>query len=69
LLGASIDLAERGGDETYRVKQEHQKLNAESKGLTKEGAKEMKTNGDMNSHRAIIAGFAAGFPELKDRVR
>lgn len=68
LLSVSIELSERGGQQTEQVKLNHQKLNTESKGLTKEGKKEMKTDGDMQSHRAIMAGFHKTFPSLSSRV-
>ena len=68
MLSVSIELAERGGIQTAEVKANHLKLNAESKGLTKEGKKELKTDGDMQSHRAIIAGFHKTFPSLSSRV-
>lgn len=67
LLSASLDLAEAGGTKVVEVKKAH-KLNAESKGKTKEGANEMKTDGDMQSHRAIVAGFHKTFPALAPRV-
>lgn len=63
----SIDLAELGGERVVAVKQEH-KLHAESKGETKEGKQEMKTDGDMQSHRTILAGFHTAFPWLDSRV-
>ena len=64
LLAVGIDLAKRGG---LRVKEIHESnhLNKEVKGLTKEGAQELKTEGDMQSHRAIVYGFAKAFPGLK----
>ena len=64
LLCVSIDLAKRGG---LRVKEirESNRLQEKSKGRTKEGAKEMLTEGDLQSHRAIVYGFAKAFPGLK----
>ncbi|XP_067945027.1 Golgi-resident adenosine 3',5'-bisphosphate 3'-phosphatase-like [Watersipora subatra] len=67
LLSVSIDLAELGGERVVAVKQEH-KLHAESKGETKEGKQEMKTDGDMQSHRTILAGFHTAFPWLDSRI-
>lgn len=67
LLSASLDLAEAGGQAVVDVKKET-KLNTEVKGKTQEGAKELKTNGDMRSHRQIMAGFHRAFPELESRV-
>lgn len=67
ILSVSIDLAQRGGEQTVLVKKEH-KLNAESKGKTKEGKAEMKTDGDMRSHRTILSGFHNAFPQLSARV-
>ncbi|XP_074640904.1 inositol monophosphatase 3-like [Tubulanus polymorphus] len=64
LLCVGIELAKRGGN---RVKQIHDsnKLDATSKGKTKEGAKEMMTEGDLQSHRAIVYGFDKAFPGIK----
>jgi inositol monophosphatase 3 len=64
LLAVGIDLAKRGG---LRVKEirESNRLNEKTKSLTKEGTKELKTEGDMQSHRAIVYGFAKAFPGLK----
>lgn len=67
MLSASLELAEAGGLKVASVKKLHS-LNAESKGKTKEGADEMKTDGDMQSHRAIVAGFHKAFPVLETRV-
>ncbi|XP_076440856.1 inositol monophosphatase 3-like [Babylonia areolata] len=63
LLSVSVDLAERGG---RRVKEiaEAQTLEAKEKGKTKEGAKEMLTQGDLESHRAILNGFLKTFPGM-----
>lgn len=70
LLSVSIDLAEEGGKQTVLVKKDlKNNLNAESKGKTKEGKDELKTEGDMRSHRAIVAGLHHAFPELSERVR
>ena len=35
------------------------------KGETKEGAKERLTEGDLQSHRTMVYGFAKAFPKLK----
>ena len=64
LLSVSIELAKRGGQRVKEVK-DGQNMNAESKGLTEEGKKELKTNGDLQSHRAIVYGFNKAFPGLK----
>nr|CAB3256108.1 inositol monophosphatase 3-like [Phallusia mammillata] len=64
LLIASIDFAERGGDQV-RLVQESGKLSKTSKGKTLEGADNPLTQGDMRSHRAITQAFAYSFPSLK----
>ena len=64
LLAVSIALAERGGE---RVKAIHDTNNLDEsvKGKTKEGKKEMLTNGDMESHKAIFYGFQKMYPSIK----
>lgn len=72
LLSVSIDLAATGGSNVRRIQEralrdskndnKENALNAKSKGLTKEGAKEVVTEGDLNSHRAIVYGFNKAFP-------
>ena len=37
-------------------------LKVKSKGLTKEGAKQLVTEGDITSHRSIVYGFNKAFP-------
>lgn len=64
LLTVSIDLAKRGGLKVKEIHQQHQ-LDEAVKGLTKEGAKEMLTNGDLESHRAIFYGFSKMYPGIK----
>ena len=56
LLSVSVDLAQRGGRKVKEIA-EAQTLEAQEKGKTKEGAKEMLTQGDLESHRAIMNGF------------
>ena len=64
LLSVSIELAKRGG---VRVKQirEDGALAGVVKGKTKEGADEMLTKGDHESHRAIVYGYAKTYPGLQ----
>jgi len=74
LLSVSIDLAATGGSNVRRIqeralreskKSENENaLHAKSKGQTKEGANEVVTEGDLNSHRAIVYGFNKAFPGL-----
>lgn len=64
LLSVSIELAERGGREVRRVHEAHKGLHAEVKGETLEGAKEMKTEGDLASHRAMVYGMLKAFPSI-----
>ena len=75
LLSVSIDLAATGGSNVRRIqeralreskKSENENaLHAKSKGQTKEGANEVVTEGDLNSHRAIVYGFNKAFPGEK----
>ncbi|XP_070195839.1 inositol monophosphatase 3-like [Littorina saxatilis] len=63
LLSVSVDLAERGGKRVTEIAQA-QLLEAKEKGKTKEGAKEMLTQGDLESHRAIVNGFLKTYPGI-----
>ena len=73
LLSVSIDLAASGGAQVRRIQEKALKdrkkagdgeaaLGAKSKGLTKEGAKQLVTEGDISSHRSIVYGFNKAFP-------
>ncbi|XP_062574994.1 inositol monophosphatase 3-like [Saccostrea cucullata] len=64
LLSVSIALVERGGTRVREIR-ERNTLADRSKGKTKEGADEVLTEGDMESHRAIVYGFAKTFPGLQ----
>ena len=70
LLIACIRAAESGGKEVYRIRRPEEILknhgmDARSKGLTKEGAKEMVTKGDLASHKIMVHGLSATFPGLQ----
>ncbi|CAH1255623.1 IMPAD1 [Branchiostoma lanceolatum] len=64
LLAVSIDLAQKGGDRVREIR-EANKLAEKSKGETKEGANDPMTDGDLQSHIAIVHGFEKAFPHLK----
>lgn len=66
LLSVSVDLAQRGGKRVKEIA-EDQTLDAKEKGKTKEGAKEMLTQGDLESHRAIMNGFLKTYPGITVR--
>ena len=63
LLSAGIVLARRGGDRVRDIRRQNS-LEEKVKGKTKEGANEMVSQGDMESHRAIVHGFSKAFPGL-----
>ncbi|KAL8577101.1 hypothetical protein ACOMHN_049790 [Nucella lapillus] len=63
LLSVSVDLAQRGGKRVKEIA-DQQNLEAKEKGRTKEGAKEMLTEGDLESHRAILNGYLKTFPGM-----
>ncbi|KAH9504619.1 Inositol monophosphatase 3 [Bulinus truncatus] len=66
LLSVSIDLAQRGGQQVKEIYLKHpDKMDETVKGKTKEGADEMLTNGDLESHRAIFYGFSKIYPSIK----
>ncbi|CAL1529949.1 unnamed protein product [Lymnaea stagnalis] len=64
LLAVSIGLAQRGGLQVKEIYQKH-RLGETVKGKTKEGADEMLTNGDLESHRTIFYGFSKIYPSIK----
>lgn len=47
-----------------KVRQEHVTLEEQSKGETKEGAKELLTLGDLQSHRKMFNLIKNTFPEV-----
>lgn len=63
LLSAGIVLARRGGDRVREIRRQNS-LEEKVKGKTKEGANEMVSQGDMESHRTIVHGFSKAFPGL-----
>ena len=63
LLAASINVARLGGDAVKKIREEND-LNEEVKGKTKEGANELKSNGDMASHHIMYYGLIKGFPDI-----
>ena len=69
LLIACIQAAEAGGREVVRIRkgdgEKADGLHSRSKGLTREGAKEMVTKGDLSSHTVMVHGLAATFPGLQ----
>lgn len=70
LLIACIRASESGGREVYRIRRpeeimKHHGMDARSKGITKEGAKEMVTKGDLLSHKIMVHGLSATFPGLQ----
>lgn len=70
LLIACIRAAEAGGKEVFRIRSPAQVvknhgMDAKSKGLTKEGAQEMVTKGDLASHKIMVHGLSATFPGLQ----
>ena len=61
LLCAGIYVAKLGGDAVKKIREEGV-LHEEVKGLTKEGAQELKSDGDMASHNIMYYGLRKGFP-------
>jgi len=64
LLIASIDVAEKGGDQVRAIRLRNDQLDAESKGDTKEGAKMLVTDGDFASNRAMKYPLKKAFPNV-----
>ncbi|KAI1288453.1 Inositol monophosphatase 3 [Halotydeus destructor] len=65
LLVAGIKAAEAGGHQVYDVRQHAADMQERSKGLTKEGAKQMVSQGDLRSHWVMVEGLAASFTGLQ----
>jgi len=63
LLAVAIDAAVRGGVEVVRIREEAD-IGESSKGKTREGANDPKTNGDMLSHIAMYWGIKKAFPHI-----
>ncbi|XP_013859884.1 inositol monophosphatase 3 [Austrofundulus limnaeus] len=63
LLAVSVKAAELGGTEVKKV-HEDDTLEKKSKGETKEGAKELLTLGDLQSHRKMFNLIKNTFPEV-----
>jgi 3'-phosphoadenosine 5'-phosphosulfate (PAPS) 3'-phosphatase len=52
-------------DKVKEIRLASNKLEEKLKGKTDEGVKDVKTEGDTQSHRAIVYGLAKAFPGLK----
>ncbi|KAF3698904.1 Inositol monophosphatase 3 [Channa argus] len=63
LLAVSVEAAELGGREVKKVR-EGNKLEEKSKGKTKEGANELLTMGDLQSHIKMFNLIRNTFPEI-----
>lgn len=64
LLAVSVGLAAKGGERVKEIHDQH-KLQEKVKGKTLEGANEMLTDGDLESHKIIFYGFSKMYPEIK----
>ena len=68
LLVVSMELAKRGGDRLWSIRKGHigdsSSLDSMVKGKTREGAVELLTRGDLESHHIIHSGLKATFPHL-----
>lgn len=65
LLCTAITAAEAGGGEVRNVRSQSNSLNEKSKGKTKEGVKDVLTDGDMRSHQIMSKTLLSAFPKLK----
>lgn len=65
LLCAAIAAAEAGGREVKAVRENTTQLKEKSKGKTKEGVKDVATDGDMRSHQIMFSTITNAFPQLK----
>lgn len=64
LLSVAISAAERGGQRVVAIR-ESADLGETSKGKTKEGANDPRTEGDMESHIAMYYGIRKAFPDIE----
>ncbi|XP_056600446.1 inositol monophosphatase 3 [Triplophysa dalaica] len=64
LLALSIEAAELGGLEVKRIR-EDDTLEEKTKGKTKEGASELLTKGDLNSHRKMFYLIKNTYPHIQ----
>lgn len=67
ILCAAIAAAEAGGREVKAVREKGTQLNEKSKGKTKEGVKDVLTDGDMRSHQVMYRTLTGAFPHVKVR--
>jgi len=66
LLAVSAQLAKLGGDRAWSIRKQYTAdMEATVKGKTKEGANELLTRGDMESHRIMRFGLETTFTGLK----
>ena len=66
LLCAAIAAAEAGGIEVKNVRMNSDaQLNEKLKGKTKEGVKDVLTDGDLRSHTVMFNALTTHFPEVK----
>ncbi|EFX80784.1 hypothetical protein DAPPUDRAFT_303919 [Daphnia pulex] len=65
ILCAAIAAAEAGGREVKAVREKGTELNEKSKGKTKEGVKDVLTDGDMRSHQVMYSTLTSYFPHIK----
>uniref|UniRef100_UPI003AACEAA3 inositol monophosphatase 3 isoform X1 n=1 Tax=Centroberyx gerrardi TaxID=166262 RepID=UPI003AACEAA3 len=63
LLALSVEAAIQGGREVKKVHEDNA-LGEKSKGMTKEGAKEFVTHGDLQSHKKMFYLIKNTYPEL-----
>jgi len=64
LLSVAISVAENGGKEVVAVREEAD-IGESSKGKTREGANDPKTDGDMRSHVQMYYGLKKRFPNVQ----
>jgi len=66
LLAVSAQVAKLGGDRAWSIRKEYSAgMETSVKGKTKEGANELLTRGDMESHHIMRTGLEKTFSGLK----
>ena len=61
-------ISQKTGLKVKEIRDKQDAMHEQVKGQTKEGAKEMLTEGDLQSHRTMVYGFAKAFPNLKVEI-
>ncbi len=62
-----VYIFQRAGVKVKEIRLKKNAMHEQVKGKTMEGAKEMLTDGDLQSHRTLVFGLAKAFPKMNVR--